>query len=143
MDIGFDFTTGQTRIENRDLVLVEGIEEVAQRVFTVLDTFRGTYVFDTRLGFPWVELVFSQRPLNEAVVVAELRRTVKRCDSRIVSVDIVLELNETTRALSVSMRVVVDTGEAVSVGVVADPTVPTGVTMSWVSGVASGVFPGR
>jgi len=55
-------TGGDLAIENDDLVLVDGVDAVAQHVSTSLKTFLGEWFLDTRIGFPWFERVLGQKP---------------------------------------------------------------------------------
>ena len=47
---------------NGDLVLVEGLEAIAQHCEIRLRTFKGEWFLDTRIGVPWFEEILKKAP---------------------------------------------------------------------------------
>lgn len=144
MDLSFGRNNRRTRVTRRDLELVTGIDEVAQRIFFALDMQRGEYAFDLRAGFPWRELVYVKRPDFRAIE-AELVRVVRAADARIVKVDqVVFDFDQRARRLGIRFRAVTDLGELdVSTAPIALDAPTLGIVVSWSGGTyRGGVFPG-
>ena len=144
MDIAFDIAGRTTVIEARDLKLVTGLEEIAQRIFFELDMQRGEYVFDLRRGFPWRELVYVKGP-NFFAIEAELVRVVRGVDERIVAVDqVVFDFDPVARRLALRFRVVTVLGTLTATSAPIDLASPAfGIVLAWDGGsFRGGVFPG-
>lgn len=145
-DLAYSTSAFDLVVERRDLRLTSSVlEEVAQRVYFALDMQRGQYVYDTRAGFPWRELVFVKAP-NFTAIRAELRRVVKAADTRVLRVEnIVLTLDAPTRHLTLSLDVVTEAGTVSASGSVtsADGASPT-INLHWatLTGARLNTFPG-
>lgn len=63
MDLQLD-TIGDLRLTDAgdDLVLVDGIDAIAQDLTTRLRTFQGEWFLDTRIGMPYFQKVLGQKP---------------------------------------------------------------------------------
>ncbi len=55
-------STNDIIIENNDLKLIKGVEEVAQVLRQRLRVFRGEWFLDTRQGLPYYEEVLKKNP---------------------------------------------------------------------------------
>lgn len=69
---------GDIAINDNDLSLVDGGDEVKQRLTQRLRTFLGEWFLDTSLGVPYYEEVLVKSPngrLAEAAIKAEIRAT--------------------------------------------------------------------
>lgn len=114
---------GDLAIVNGDLAFVTGAAAVAQACQIRLRTLAGEWVFDERVGTPWLESILVKlgpgqgRPLTldhvRQVISKRLRETpgvadVSRLD---------LALDRATRALTIDASVLAETGEAAQVQV--------------------------
>jgi hypothetical protein len=75
VDLKLDTTSGDLALENYDLVLVAGVERIAQQILIRLKTFRGECSLDTQAGIPWREQIFVKHPdmpTIEALLKAEV-----------------------------------------------------------------------
>lgn len=66
---------GDLQLVGGQLVLVSGVEAIAQDIRTRLRWFRGEWFLDARTGFPWFERVLGQK-VTERVVELLLRRAI-------------------------------------------------------------------
>lgn len=74
MDILLDPTTHDLKITNRDLVLVEDIEETAQRLKILLLNIRGEWFRDVQQGIDWYNLL--SRNGNKGLIDAQVKATI-------------------------------------------------------------------
>jgi hypothetical protein len=97
-------------IENDDLSIIEGTEEIAQDLDTRLNFWKGEWFLDTRLGTPWLEKVLGQKP--RLIAVKSIVRKVALDTPGVIGLtDLTLEYESTVRTLSISMRVQGTEGE--------------------------------
>ena len=73
MDLKLD-SNGDLAIENNDLVLLTGLEAIAQDCQIRLRFFQGEWFLDRRLGTPWYPGILGQKPQSN--VVSEILRKV-------------------------------------------------------------------
>ncbi len=62
---------------NGNILLVDGIDELTQRIYAHLQIHRGEWFLDQNLGIPWKETIFTKYSsigLASATITAELRR---------------------------------------------------------------------
>jgi hypothetical protein len=96
-------TGGDLAIENDDLVLLDGVDAVAQHVTTSLKTFQGEWFLDTRIGFPYFDRVLGQKPrLNELEQL--YREAILAVPGMLTIEDLNIDFDGATRLLSVSFR---------------------------------------
>ncbi len=91
-------------IENDDLEIIEGLDEIAQDLDTRLNFWKGEWFLDTRLGVPWLEKVLGQKP-RLPVVKNVIRNVALDTPGVIAITDLTLEYESAVRTLSISMRV--------------------------------------
>lgn len=107
-------STHDLAIENFDLVLVSGPDEIAQRLRIKLQMFLGEYYLDTSFGVPYYEEILKKVP-NTNTVEAELRGAILETEgvSRLISFD--LDLNGSSRELSLSFVAETNSGGNIEV----------------------------
>jgi hypothetical protein len=67
-DWKLDTTTGDLELDsNNDLILVTGVDAIAQDVTVRLKTFLGEWYLDTRVGMPYFEQLLGKKPRLGAV----------------------------------------------------------------------------
>lgn len=101
MDLQLD-STGDLEIGNNDdLILVDGIDSIAQSLAIGLRFFQGEWFLDLRIGFPYFEEVLRKAPdLN--VVRSLFREAILATEGVLAISDLALDYDGTTRSLSVS-----------------------------------------
>jgi len=102
-------TGGDLAIENDDLVLVDGVDAVAQHVTTSLKTFQGEWFLDTRVGVPYFDRVLGQKP-RLAELEQLYREAIIKVPGMLSIEDMNIDFDGTTRLLSVSFRGTCDDG---------------------------------
>lgn len=103
MDLKLD-DNGDLEIGNDgDLILIDGIDSIAQHLLISLKFFRGEWFLDLRIGFPYFEEVLRKAPdLN--VVRLLFREAILATEGVLAVTDLALDYDGTTRGLSVSFR---------------------------------------
>jgi len=102
MDLKLD-SNGDIAIENDDLVLIDGVDAVAQSVTISLKTFQGEWFLDTRVGFPYFERVLGQKPrLSELEQL--YREAILKVPGMLSITDLNIDFDGATRELSVDFR---------------------------------------
>ena len=112
-DIYLDTATGDLALNEAgdDLVLVDGLLELAQRVLVTLETRRGEWAFDQRLGLPH-DRIFVRAP-DVRSIGAELEDLLLGLDG-VDSVDPAqMSFDPRSRALTAVLRVQSSFGEVV------------------------------
>jgi hypothetical protein len=100
MDLKLD-TNGDIAIENDDLVLIDGVDAIAQDVEIRLTFFLGEWFLDTRLGVPWFQKILGQKPRLGAVK-SLLRKAIMTTPGLLGISDFIANYDGVTRKLSVS-----------------------------------------
>jgi len=96
-------------IENNDLVLIDGVDAVAQDVLIRLQFFLEEWFLDTRLGLPWFQKILGEKPSSS--LVSQIIRTAILTTPGMVSInDFTTEYDGTTRILTVEFRGTADSG---------------------------------
>lgn len=95
---------GDIFIEDDDLVLVEGVDAIAQDVEIRLTFFLGEWFLDTRLGVPYFEKILGQKPVRVEVVKSILRKAIMTTPGMKGIADFTVDFDGLTRKLSVSFR---------------------------------------
>jgi len=127
-DVHLDTSTGDLALsdDGDDLVLVDGLLELAQRVLLTLDVRRGEWAFDQRLGLPYERLFVRAPDLRS--IAAELEDLLLALDG-VDSVDPAeLSLNRATRSLTATLRLQSSFGEVV---LVTDPPEGEASALTW------------
>jgi len=62
VDLGIDLLTGDLAIENNDLILVSGSEQMAQNLKIRLRFFQGEWFLDVTQGLPFYESILVKNP---------------------------------------------------------------------------------
>ncbi|MCP4600175.1 MAG: hypothetical protein GY847_06510 [Proteobacteria bacterium] len=101
---GLDFT-----ITSNKFVLVDGIEEVKQRLDSNLQFFKGEWFLDQRLGMPYYEEVLGQKP-RIAVIQNVFRDGILQTSGVTGTSDPILDFDSPTRTLSVEAQVTCESG---------------------------------
>lgn len=91
-------------IENGDLVLVDGIEAIAQHLRIRLRFFRGEWFADQRIGLPFYESIFVKRP-NLNIIRSILREAILETPGIVGIQALDTQLNAATRTLTVTLSV--------------------------------------
>jgi len=94
---------GDILIEDDDLVLVEGVDAIAQDVEVRLTFFQSEWFLDTRLGVPWFQKILGQKPRLD-VVKSIIRKAIMTTPGMQGISDFVAEYDGRTRLLSVSFK---------------------------------------
>lgn len=90
-------------IENDALVLVDGLDAIAQDLDICLQTFQGEWFLDTRIGLPWFQKILGQKPRLNAIK-SIFRDAILRVNGVSSILDLIIDFENTTRKLSVSFR---------------------------------------
>lgn len=89
--------------DDGDLALVSGIDSIAQHLTIRLRFFRGEWILDLRIGFPYFEEVLRKAPdLN--VIRSLFREAILTTPGVLELADLTLDYDGVTRTLSVSFR---------------------------------------
>ena len=64
MDLKLDKSTGDLDISGNEIKLNSGLESIEQDWRVRLQTFRGEWFLDTRIGIPYFESVLVKNPIN-------------------------------------------------------------------------------
>lgn len=75
MDLQVDTTTGDLALSNNDLVLLDGIQAVAQHIRIRLRFFLGEWFLDSEVGLPYYQQILKKNP-NENIVRSVLRKAI-------------------------------------------------------------------
>src|SRR5687767_14640953 len=108
MDIKID-SAGDLVIEDGDLVLVDGIEAIAQHIRIRLRFFRGEWFIDQRLGIPFYQSILVKNP-NLDIVRAILREAIIETPGVVSVPRLDVELDASSRTLKVTAGVIVEDG---------------------------------
>ena len=102
MDLGL--TAGELSLVNGDLVLLDGIDAIAQDVTTRLQFFLGEWFLDTAAGIPYLQKILVKNP-SLPVVGNLLRRTILGTPGiNSFTQDLAFTYTGTTRSMSVSFK---------------------------------------
>jgi hypothetical protein len=102
---------GDLVLENDDLAIVDGADELRQTVYIGMQTNRGEWFLNPEIGIR--HAVFVGKNPNDEEMRAEIIRGAMQ-DERVQSVeDIVIERNTRERKVSVTFQAVATSGEAV------------------------------
>jgi hypothetical protein len=98
-----------TLAQGGQLVVIEGLEQIRQRIATRLKFFVGEWFLDLRQGVPYYRDVFVSNP-NLALIRSLFRRVVLRTPGVISVPRILVGFDPATRQCSVTFQAIVDGG---------------------------------
>lgn len=107
MDLKLD-SNGDLAIEDGDLVLIDGVEAIAQDCEVRLKFFQGEWFLDQRLGVPWFQKILGHKPRLNAVSQI-IQKAILTTPGILAITDFALDYEGATRKLSISF-----TGESES-----------------------------
>lgn len=96
-------------IEGQDLATVSGIDAIEQHLRQRLQFFRGEYKHDLTRGIPYHDEFFKKNP-NPIVMDSILKDVILETPGVIELLSFQLDLDESTRILSVTFKVDTDSG---------------------------------
>lgn len=102
MDLKLD-TNGDLAIKDGDLVLIDGVDAIAQDCEVRLKFFQGEWFLDQRLGVPWFQKILGHKPRLNAVSQI-LQKAILTTPGLLAISDFNLDYDGPTRKLSVSFR---------------------------------------
>ena len=108
MDLKLDIN-GDLDLTNGDLTLVTGTDRMKQQIEIRLRMFLGEWFLDARSGMPYFQGIFA-KPFDASFTSLKIRQAVVGVASIVDVTNMDLDLNNTTRALSVSFAAIADTG---------------------------------
>lgn len=94
-------SSGDLAIENDSVVLVEGVDAVAQDIDIRLKFFLGEWFLDRRLGVPYYEKILGQKP-RLAAIKSIFRAAILTTPGVTAVNDLTVEYDGTSRVLNVS-----------------------------------------
>lgn len=96
-------------IEGQDLATISGIDAIEQHLRQRLQFFRGEYKHDLTRGIPYHDEFFKKNP-NPIVMDSILKDVILETPGVIELLSFQLDLDESTRILSVTFKVDTDSG---------------------------------
>jgi hypothetical protein len=96
-------SSGDIDLSTDDLVLVEGLDAIAQDCQVRLGFIQGEWFLDTRLGVPWFEEIIGQKP-RLVTIKSILRKAILTTPGVLSVIDLNLGYEGSTRTLSYSFR---------------------------------------
>jgi len=101
---------GDFAISGGDLVLISGLEAIAQSVRIRLQFFRGEWYLNTEAGVPWFQSVLVKNP--DAVLLRTIfRDAIAETPGILAVVELSLSFDARARRLAVRYRATTDLGE--------------------------------
>ena len=101
---------GDLAIEANSFVWQTGTEEIRQNIIQRLRVFLGEWFLDKREGIPFFEQVLKKAP-NPVILNTIFMRQITLTPGVIEILEFNMDLNETTRQLTISTRIRVKDGE--------------------------------
>lgn len=98
-DLKLDTTSGDLAIENDDLVIINGVDDIAQHSKIRLRFFRGEWFLDLRVGIPYYEEILIKNP-DLVAVRAIFREAILETPGVVDLLDFALTVNSATRTLN-------------------------------------------
>jgi hypothetical protein len=88
--------------DRRDLLLIQGGEEIRQKADNALQVFQGDWIFDARAGLRHKDLLFGRSDLAIALWRAEVVRVVESVGGVLRATEVRADYDRTTRRLTVT-----------------------------------------
>lgn len=97
---------------NGDIKLVDGNEELLQRVRLALNTWRGEWLFDQRVGVPYFERILGTKLTQQNInrLKAELIEVFSQIPGVLSVNSLTLNFDTTARSLTVAVAITGDSG---------------------------------
>ncbi len=102
MDIDWDLA-----MEDNELVLIDGSEEIAQLVQQRVGTFLGEWFLDSSIGVPYFQQILKKNP-DPAVIDAVLKKTISQTDGLLELTAMDIDIDAATRTLTVEFSALVE-----------------------------------
>lgn len=102
IDLKFNIVTNDLVVENGDIFIVSGKENLTQRIKDMLQSRVGDYVYDIENGLPWVDIVQKQYSLKEIQVLV---KTLLLSDNEIIDVTEITVENNNDNEMVISVKV--------------------------------------
>ena len=96
-------SNGDLDTENGDIAFVTGVDAIAQHCSIRLSVFLGEYWLNKNIGIDYFGKILVKNP-NLAVVQSIFRRTIQTTPGVIAILSFSMDLNKTTRTLTVTFR---------------------------------------
>lgn len=109
VDLALDPLTNDLILENNQLVTIDGLAVVGQRLNVRFNMHRGEWPLDIDLGVPWREVVFV-RPANDAVISALFRSVILGTPDVISLLAFELARDDVSRLLGVDFEALAEGG---------------------------------
>lgn len=99
-------STGDLAIENDNLVMVDGAEEIRQLLIARLQTFYGEWFLDTSVGIPYFEVIF-QKGINPSIIYSVFVEAITNTDGvlELEQLDILTETGSRQGQVDIACRV--------------------------------------
>lgn len=96
-------SSGDLDLSTDNLVIIEGIDAIAQDCQVRLGFIQGEWFLDTRLGVPWFTEIIGQKPRLVAIK-GILRKAILTTPGVLTVIDLNIDFEGSTRTLSYSFR---------------------------------------
>ena len=107
--IDLKLTSGDITVENGDLALIAGVDEVAQHVELNLSLFKGEWYLNETAGIPYFEYILIKKPYRP--LIEQLIRNAIRATKGIKDIiSLTLDYTKSTRELTVNFKAYSDEG---------------------------------
>lgn len=100
-DLKFDLNTNDLAVENGDLVIVSGKDNLTQRIKDMLQSKVGDFVYDISNGLPWIDITQKKYSLQEIQV---LIKTTLLTDSEILAVNEIIISEDNANELIINIK---------------------------------------
>ncbi len=97
-------SAGDLAVENNELVLFDGADEITQLVQQRLNTFLGEYFYDTSIGVPYFEQILVKNP-QPAIVYALLKNMITETDGVTELTEFDVDYDAANRTMDIDMAI--------------------------------------
>ncbi len=109
-----DQQTNDLVVQNNRLVIIDGADEVTQRVRARLRMFRGEWFLDTERGTPYFQTIFAKGTSSDAIAAA-IKREILTVLGVVELLKYSQEINPATRLLTVDFTISAYDGKIVDI----------------------------
>lgn len=109
-DLKLSTLTGDIAIENDDLVIIDGVDDIAQHIKIRLRFFRGEWTLDLRVGIPYFERILVKNP-DLVAIRAIFREAILETPGIVALLDFDLAVDSGKRTLTVRFTASTDISE--------------------------------
>jgi len=103
-----DFSTGNIQV-------IDGVDSLAQRIQTRLNTFRGECFLDPSTGTPWISQVFTSSLPTTSALNAAIVSSLSTVDGILEIVALDYTFDRRTRKLDISLQILSETNETLTI----------------------------